>query len=84
LIHGDRGRLPASYANFYIGNEVVIVPVFNAPQDAQAIDVLTSCFPSRRVVPIDCRAVVVGLGTLHCLSQQVPVSWAASPPESRH
>ena len=81
LIHGDRGRLPASYANFYIGNEVVIVPVFNAPQDAQAIDVLTSCFRSRRIVPIDCRALVVGLGTLHCLTQQVPVSWAASPPE---
>ena len=44
MIHGDRGRLPASYANFYIGNEVVLVPVFDAPQDAQAIDVLTSVF----------------------------------------
>jgi len=74
LIHGDRGRLPASYANFYIGNEVVVVPVFNAPQDEQAIDALTSCFRSRRIVPIDCRALVVGLGTLHCLTQQVPVS----------
>jgi agmatine deiminase len=74
LIHGDRGRLPASYANFYIGNDVVIVPVFSAPQDAQAIDVLSNCFRSRRVVPIDCRALVVGLGTLHCLTQQVPVS----------
>jgi len=78
LIHGDRGRLPASYANFYIGNEVVVIPVFNAPQDAQAIDVLANCFPSRRIVPIECRALVVGLGTLHCLTQQVPVSWAAS------
>ncbi len=74
LIHGDRGRLPASYANFYIGNDVVILPVFSAPQDAQAIDVLANCFPSRRIVPIDCRALVVGLGTLHCLTQQVPVS----------
>ena len=45
LIHGDRGRLPASYANFYIGNDVVVLPVFDAPQDAQAIDVLTNCFP---------------------------------------
>ena len=48
------------YANFYIGNEVVVLPVFNAPQDAQAIDVLTNCFRSRRIVPIDCRALVVG------------------------
>jgi len=73
LIHGDRGRLPASYANFYIGNDVVLLPVFDARQDAQAIDVLSNCFRSRRVVPIDCRALVVGLGTLHCLTQQVPV-----------
>jgi agmatine deiminase len=73
LIHGDRGRLPASYANFYIGNDVLLLPVFDAPQDAQAIDVLSNCFRSRRVVPIDCRALVVGLGTLHCLTQQVPV-----------
>jgi agmatine deiminase len=71
LIHGDRGRLPASYANFYIGNEVVVVPVFDAPQDARAIDVLANCFRSRRIVPIDCRALVVGLGTLHWLGRLV-------------
>jgi len=71
---GARGRLPASYANFYIGNEVVIVPVFDAPQDARAIDVLANCFPTRRVVPIDARALVVGLGTFHCLTQQIPVA----------
>jgi agmatine deiminase len=71
-VHGIRGRLPASYANFYIGNGVVILPVFGAPQDARAIDVLTRCFPTRRVVPIDARALVVGLGTFHCLTQQIP------------
>jgi agmatine deiminase len=69
----DGRRLPASYANFYIGNRVVLMPVFGCPQDEVARRVLADVFPSRRVVPIDCRSVVVGLGTLHCLSQQVPV-----------
>jgi agmatine deiminase len=71
-VFGDRGRLPASYANFYIGNSVVLLPVFDCPQDAHAIDTLAHCFPQRRIVPIDCRSVVEGLGTLHCLTQQVP------------
>jgi agmatine deiminase len=71
-LYGSRGRLPASYANFYIGNEVVLLPVFDCPQDAQAIEVLAACFPARRIVPIDCRAVVIGRGALHCLTQQVP------------
>ncbi len=73
---GAGGRLPASYANFYIGNDVVVLPVFDAPQDARAIAVLTDCFPTRRVVPIDSRALVVGLGTFHCLTQQIPVQVA--------
>jgi agmatine deiminase len=71
VYHGDQ-RLPASYANFYIGNGVVLVPVFGCAHDASALDLLTACFPDREVVGIDCRSVVVGLGTLHCLSQQVP------------
>jgi agmatine deiminase len=65
-------RLPASYANFYIGNEVVLVPIFACEQDALAIDVIGNCFPGRSIVPIDCREVVVGLGTFHCLTQQIP------------
>lgn len=65
-------RLPASYANFYIANKVVLLPVFGCPQDAVAIEVLAACFPGRRVVPIDSRALVVGLGAFHCLTQQVP------------
>ena len=71
-VHGVRGRLPASYANFYVGNDVVVLPVFAVPQDAHAIDVLANCFPTRRIVPINCRALVVGLGTFHCLTQQIP------------
>jgi agmatine deiminase len=69
----DGRRLPASYANFYIGNRVVLLPVFGCPQDEVAKRILADVFPDRRVVAIDCRTIVVGLGTLHCLSQQVPV-----------
>jgi agmatine deiminase len=72
----ERGgeRLPASYANFYIGNDVLLLPVFGCDRDITAAEILGRCFPSRRVVPIDCRDVVVGLGTLHCLTQQVPAA----------
>jgi agmatine deiminase len=68
-----RERLPASYANFYVGNQVVLLPVFGCDRDVTAAEVLGRCFPDRRVVPVDCRDVVVGLGTLHCLTQQVPM-----------
>jgi agmatine deiminase len=65
-------RLPASYANFYVGNRVVLLPVFGGRHDQEAIATLAACFPTRRVVPVNCRDIVVGLGTLHCLTQQVP------------
>ncbi len=65
-------RLPASYANFYIGNEIVAVPVFACAEDGQACGILANLFPGRRIVPIDCTALAVGLGALHCLTQQVP------------
>jgi agmatine deiminase len=65
-------RLPASYANYYVANEIVLVPAFGVPQDQSAISILSSCFPDRRMLPIDCRDLVVGLGGLHCLTQQVP------------
>jgi len=66
-------RLPASYANFYIGNNTVIMPAFNDPGDEAARQVLAGAFPGRDVVAIDCTDLVLGLGTFHCLSQQVPV-----------
>jgi agmatine deiminase len=65
-------RLPASYANFYIGNRAVLLPVFGGARDEEAAAIIARCFPGRRIVGIDCRDVVVGLGTLHCLTQQVP------------
>jgi agmatine deiminase len=65
-------RLPASYANFYLANKVVLLPVFNAPADEEAFEALQFCFPDRRIVPIDCRELVWGLGAFHCLTQQQP------------
>jgi agmatine deiminase len=65
-------RLPASYANFYIANKVVLVPTFANPADKMALSILEKCFPNRRVVGIDCRELIWGLGTFHCLTQQQP------------
>jgi agmatine deiminase len=66
------GRLPASYANFLISNRSVLVPTFKCPSDAQALEVLSRVFPSRRVIGLDCREMVAGLGAIHCCSQQQP------------
>lgn len=65
-------RLPATYANFLIGNSVVLLPIYNCPQDQIALDILQKCFPTRRIVGIDCTELIMGLGAFHCLSQQVP------------
>jgi agmatine deiminase len=70
----DNQRLPASYANFYIANKLVIVPTFNDPNDRVALNTLAGLFPGREVVGIACRDLVLGLGTLHCLTQQQPAS----------
>ena len=66
-------RLPASYANFYIGNRVVLVPVFNDPNDRVALNLLTRLFPTREVVPIYCGDLIWGLGAIHCMTQQQPL-----------
>lgn len=65
-------RLPASYANFYICNAAVLVPVFNDPMDAKALALIQACFPDRPAVGIYARDLVVGLGTLHCSTMQLP------------
>ncbi len=65
-------RLPASYANFYIANTCVLVPTFADPADQIALSILRDCFPNRRVIGIDCRELIWGLGTFHCLTQQQP------------
>jgi len=68
----DGQRLPASYANFYVGNAAVLVPTFNDPRDRQALATVAELFPSRRVVGIHAVDLVWGLGTLHCMTQQEP------------
>jgi agmatine deiminase len=64
--------LPASYANFYIANSVVIVPTFNDENDYEAIGIIRNAFPTRKVIGIAAVDLVLGFGTLHCLSQQQP------------
>jgi len=68
----DGVRLPASYANFYIANGIVIVPTFNDSADRVALGTLAELFPDREVVGIHCVDLVWGLGTLHCMTQQEP------------
>ena len=65
-------RLPASYANFLIANEIVLVPTFRDPTDNIAIEILQREFQDRTVYRIDCVDLAWGLGTLHCISQQEP------------
>jgi agmatine deiminase len=69
----DGQRLPASYANFYVGNDVVLMPTFAHPNDAVALAILAHCFPGRRIAGIDATALVWGLGAFHCATQQQPV-----------
>ncbi|HET6979173.1 MAG TPA: agmatine deiminase family protein [Pyrinomonadaceae bacterium] len=68
----DLDRLPASYANFYIANNVVLAPVFGHANDLRAVETLQKVFPTRRVVPLNCEPLVWGMGTIHCVTQQQP------------
>lgn len=68
----DEQRLPASYANFYIANGLVLAPTFTDSNDRVALNTLQKLFPDREVVGIPCRDLVLGLGTLHCMSMQQP------------
>ena len=72
VIYEDQ-RLPASYANFYISNAAVVVPVFNCSKDDKALQIIRQCFPDRKVVGIDSTDIIWGLGSFHCLSQQEPL-----------
>jgi len=65
-------RLPASYANFYISNNYVVVPTFRDKNDEKALNILQSCFKDRKVVGLDSVDIIWGLGSFHCLSQQEP------------
>ena len=69
----EHQRLPASYANFYIANNVVVVPVFGGKKDDVALNIIQQCFPSRKVTGINSVDIIWGLGSFHCLSQQEPL-----------
>ena len=71
-IYEGGARLPASYANFYIANELVLVPVFDDRHDQQALGILQEHFPERRVIGLRCNELVAGLGAIHCVTQQEP------------
>ena len=73
-VYFDGQRLPASYGNFYIANKLVLAPTFNDANDRVALDVLGKVFPGREVVGIHCRDLVLGLGTIHCMTQQEPAA----------
>lgn len=70
----DLERLPASYANFYIANNTVLVPIFGHENDSRALDILQRLIPDRNVVGINCEPLVWGMGTIHCVTQQQPES----------
>ncbi|MSR06112.1 MAG: agmatine deiminase family protein [Gemmatimonadetes bacterium] len=82
-LHFEGRRLPASYANFYIGNDAVLVPTFNDPNDREVLGVLKEVFSGRMVVGIHAVDLVWGLGTLHCLTQQEPARKRNSGDERR-
>jgi agmatine deiminase len=71
-VYFEGRRLPASYANFYIANAAVLVPVFNDPNDRVALDIFADIFPDRDVVGIYCGDLIWGLGAIHCMTQQQP------------
>ena len=71
-MYQDDQRLPASYANFYIANDIVLMPAYDPDRDDIARATLARCFPDRTVIPIDCTDLVWGLGSIHCVTQQWP------------
>jgi agmatine deiminase len=74
-LRAGKRRLPASYANFYVGNGVVLLPTYGPrARDEKAARILRRCFPGRAVVPVDCRALVYGYGSIHCATQQMPAT----------
>ncbi len=71
-------RLAASYVNFYLSNEAVLVPQFSDAKDGEAVQILDRLFPDRKIVPIDARPIIVGGGNIHCITQQIPLGRSAA------
>lgn len=66
-------RLAASYVNFYIANNAVVMPIFDDPNDEKAVELLTNLFPTRKIVPVPARDILIGGGNIHCITQQIPL-----------
>ena len=73
-VYEQEQRLPASYANFYIANNVVLVPTYRCTNDIKALEILQKCFPTRRVQGIDCTDLIWGLGAIHCVTHEEPTT----------
>ena len=73
-VYFNKRRLPASYANFYISNGIVLVPVFNDPNDRVALDILADLFPDREIIGIYSGDLIWGFGAMHCMTQQQPIN----------
>ena len=71
-VGSENERLPASYANFYITNNAVLVPIYEHSNDEKALDIISSLFPKRNIISIPCKTLIWGLGGIHCLTQQQP------------
>jgi agmatine/peptidylarginine deiminase len=72
ILDGNNQYLPASYANFLIINDAVLVPVYNDPADDEALHILDDCFDGRSIIGIDCRPLIKQNGSLHCVTMQLP------------
>jgi agmatine deiminase len=71
-VRGEKTRLPASYLNFYVANKIVLVPTYGHKNDKLAQKIIAKQFPGRKVVGIDCRDLIYGMGAIHCVVQQQP------------
>jgi len=72
MYYDDGRKAPVSYTNFYIGNTVVLTPLFRDKNDELALGILEDCFPERKVIGIDCTDIIYGGGAVHCITQQQP------------
>ncbi len=72
LYDGEGERMPATYANFLIINDAVLLPIYDVPEDVEAISVMKEIFPGREIIPINCRPLIAQHGSLHCVTMQLP------------
>jgi agmatine deiminase len=83
-VRGKKTRLPASYLNFYVANKVVLVPTYKHKNDRVALKIIQDAFPNRKVVSIDCRDLIYGMGAIHCVMQQQPALSEKEVPSKAH